>query len=113
MKILIVEPDEYYHSLFQNGLADVAELIITKRAGEALDLFHQGPPDTVVTELLLEDGHAYELIPKLRPLPVIIYTKIGYLEDVQAGLNLGVSGYFLKGQDTVNDIKKLILALNS
>lgn len=114
-KILIIEPDDYYHAQFQNHLADIAELTVVKRAAAALAALQDtaSRPDIVVMELLLEDGHAYDLMPKFRGIPIVIYTKISHLPDVQASLNLGAIAYFVKGQDTLNDIRRFVLAHNS
>lgn len=109
MKILIVEPDEYFHEQFRRDLP--AELFFARGLAKARGFLLTEKPDLVVTELLFPDGHAYDLFAELGGLPVIVFSKIGHLEDVQATLERGVAGYFLKGQDSVRDIHKLALAL--
>ena len=110
-KILIVEPDEYYHQQFRDHVADAAQLIFSKGLTNAFRMIEQQQFNLIVTELLFPDGHAYDLLSRIQDVPVIIYTKIGHMEDIEQSLNLGVSGYFVKGQDSINDVKQLILSL--
>ena len=92
MRILIIEPDEYYHLQFTQTLAELGEL-------------------------LLPDGSGYEFLEEARQisgnkqLPIIIFSKVAHLEDIQESLNYGITGYFVKGQDSVNDVKKLLLTI--
>ena len=114
MKILLVEPDEYYHSQFITHTSDLGELAITSNAGEARELIAKINPDVIVLELLLSDGPAYKLLEEMNEdrrkfIPTIIFSKINNPEDIEAALNLGANGYFVKGRDTIHDIKKLLL----
>ncbi len=109
MKILIIDPDEYYHELFRNNVADAAELFFSQTETQALEMLDL-PPDLIVSELIFNDGHAYNFFPKIRNIPFIVYTKIGHLEDVESSLSLGASAYLVKGHDSINDIKKLTLS---
>lgn len=109
MKILIIEPDEYYHTQFREIVGPFADMVFTRGAEEGLNAAAAGDFDFLITELLLADGHAYDLLPKLQRIPIIVYTRISHLEDVEACMDHGVTGYFLKGQDSINDIKRLLL----
>ena len=114
MRILLVEPDEYYHAQFQRILSDLAELQIARSAEMALAMLAANPPDLLILELLLPDRPGYEVLDELRKrvnpsLPVIIFSRIGQIEDIGAALDYGVTSFFVKGQDTINDIRKLLL----
>ena len=71
-------------------------------------------PDVIVLELLLSDEPAYKLLEEMsenrHSVPRIIFSKIYNPEDIEAAMHLGVSGYFVKGRDTIHDIKKLLLS---
>lgn len=117
MRILVIEPDEYYHPHFHNVLGQLGEVIIRTDGADFEDILQASPPDALVTELILPTGSGYQILEQIQKLnlpiffPVIIFSKIGHLEDIEAALNFGVNAYFLKGQDTVNDIKKSLLNL--
>lgn len=112
MKILIIEPDEYYHRQFRDQVEDIAELFFSRDVAGAQDVIDAQPLDLVVSELIFPDGHAYELLPKIQHIPFIVYTKVSHLEDVRQSMNLGARAYFVKGQDTLSDIKKFALAFS-
>ena len=114
MKILIIDPDEYYHRLLERELQHLGELIFMRSAKQAELAAAAAPPDLLITELFLEKENGYQVLQKFRKeqgphIPVIIFTKVDHLEDMQEALGLGVTGYFIKGQNTVDEIKNLIL----
>lgn len=113
MRILLIEPDEYYHAQFANHLADIAELAVASNLSDARELIAEMTPDVIVLELLLQDEPAYKLLEEMsqdrHSAPRIIFSKIYNPEDIRAAMNLGASGYFVKGRDTIHDIKKLLL----
>lgn len=117
MKILLIEPDEYYHAHFNETIGPLGELAIRSTGGEGKAAFDTASPDVVIMELLLPDISGFELLQELQEirdqqlLQIIIFSKLKNLDDVQASLNFGISGYFVKGQDTISDIKKLVLTL--
>lgn len=116
MKILLIEPDEYYHSHFKTHFADLGEVVVCKSGSEGRGLLRSAKPDALVMELLLEDLSGYEILDELiasqgrGQIPVIIYSKIANVEDMEQTLNRGVNGYFVKGRDSFSDVKKLLLA---
>lgn len=117
MRILLVEPDEYYHRSFAEGLGALGEITVRPRGAGMLTALEELQPDVMIMELLLPDGHGYQVLEEIREfrqrrgMPIIIFSQIDNLEDVQQAVGHGVTGYFVKGRDTVNDIKKLILSL--
>ena len=113
----MVEPDDYYQRLFRASLGQLVELQVLRRGREAEQSIQKSAPDALVMEMLLPDQSGYQLLQKIRKeperqsLPIIIFSRVGSLEDVEASFAYGVAGYFVKGQDSVHDVKKLILSL--
>ena len=116
MTILLLDPDQYYQHQFQEHLGGNFNILTAPDTRTAEDLLISAAPDIVVGELMLADGPSYEFLEKTRrlqnSLPIIIFSQINTLPDIEAALALGVSGYFVKGQDSVNDVRKLLLTLN-
>lgn len=116
MKILFIEPDEYYHPHFKQHFEDLGEVVIFKNGAAAKDFLKDAIPDALVMELLLGNLSGYDILDFLQKsgqitdLPVIIFSKLENLEDIKESLGRGVNGYFVKGKDTISDIKKLLLA---
>ncbi len=119
MKILVVEPDEYYHPQYRSGLHDIAhDVRIATDLASAQEALQSYKPDMLIMELLLPDQPGYRLLEELRKkfgyhaFPVIIYSKVENLEDILHSLNYGIAGYFIKGKNSMQDIRKLILNLS-
>lgn len=114
----MLEPDEYYHQQFRDRFSDDFEIIPAKNLIDAETVLRERQPEALVAELLLEDGASFPVIRDLRlargnsALPVIIFSEIDNLEDIEYALSLGVSGYFVKGKDTIGDVRRLLLTLN-
>lgn len=119
MKILLADPDEYYHTQLVERLGHLGEFVVTTEAQEARRILSQTPPDFLITELLLADSSGYEILEDVQKVavekrfPVIVFSKIDNLEDIETALNLGVNAYFVKGKDDIQEIHKLILAYNN
>jgi twitching motility two-component system response regulator PilH len=119
VKILVVEPDTYYHSQFLERLGHLGELLISDTAGEAIENFQQFTPDAVVLELVLARGTGYDVLkhinklPGPRQVPIIVFSANEHLEDIEASLNYGANAYFVKGKDNLDDIRSLLLTYNN
>lgn len=117
MRVLLVEPDEYYHSAMRESLADLAELSVVRRAELVLPRLTEVQPDVLIMELLLPDASGYELLEQIRgstkDMPIIIFSKVDHIDDIAAALNYGVSAFFVKGKDTTNEIRRLLLTYSS
>lgn len=115
MKILIGEPDEYYHVQYRTHLGSLGELAIIKEGAGMQNFMRRILPDAIVTEMILADMTIYPILEDISRnrrkygMPVIIYTHVDHLEDVKTALGFGVSSYFVKGQDSIADIKKYLL----
>lgn len=117
MRILLLEPDEYYHAKFSETLGPLGELTIATKTADVKKLLRESEADALIMELLLPDSAGYEFLQEIddlrvaRKLPVIIFSRVDHLEDMSQSLNQGVAGYFVKGRDMISDIKKLLLTL--
>lgn len=118
MKILLIDPDEYYHSQFQEIISPYDELLISRDVASARSVLVKSMPDVLIMELLLPDRAGYELLQEIRSQEkagkpsVIIFSSLENLEDIKGALNYGIVGYFVKGRDSINDVKNLLLTLN-
>ena len=114
MKILIIEPDEYYHHQFARTFENLAEIVVAKSGARALAYLRDERPDALIMELLLADQSGYEFLHSLAELempidfPIIVYSRLDRPEDIKTSLGLGVQDYFVKGRDHISEIKKLL-----
>ena len=113
MKILLIEPDEYYHHQFQEKFSPIGEILKARDLEAALELMETAKPDIIVTELLLGQHTGYHVIAELsrfEPRPIIVHTQVDHFGDVQATLARGVSSYLIKGKNSLNELKTLIMS---
>lgn len=118
MRILLLEPDEYYHHRFRELFDDIGEVKVSKTGEDILEIMAEAPVDMIITELVLLKLSAFEIIDKVRKLekgvrtPVVIHASSAHLEDIENALRLGAMGYFLKGENSIPEIKRLVLNYN-
>jgi len=118
VKLLLLEPDEYYHQQFTSHMSRHFDIIPVKTSRAAKAMLAKNKPDMVVMDLLLEDGASFGVLEDLRrahanaAMPVVVFSRIDNLEDIEQVLSMGVSGYFVKGKDTINDVHNLLLSLH-
>ncbi|TSA45933.1 DNA-binding response regulator, partial [bacterium] len=90
MRILIAEPDEYYHHHYADFLGSLGELRFVKEADGVWGIMEQFQPDVFITELLLPEKGAYEILKKIRSdgknsaMSVLVFTRVQNMEDIKA-----------------------------
>ena len=93
------------------------ELTTAKSLAEGRAMIEKSAPYAVVSELLLDDGPSFSLFSQLargsgRKIPVIVFSGMDHVEDIQETLVCGVSGYFVKGQNTISEVRQMLLNFN-
>lgn len=116
MNILFLDPDEYYQAQYQNKFSDLGEIRIQGEGAGLMQILASFTPEVVVCELLLSDTTIYALLEKLREVlmtrsnvKIIIFSRIGKIEDIEAAMEYGITNFLVKGQDTLSDLKNLLL----
>lgn len=116
MNILFIDSDEYYQSIYKARFADLGEVRVHSRGEGVLEIIKQFEPHIIVSEVLLPDCTIYELLEEIKDVlaerndtKVVIFSKIAKMEDIAAAMKYGVNGFFVKGQDSLNDLKNLML----
>ncbi len=115
MRILVLDPDEYYHAKISSKLADLGELTICSDIDSARAALVHAMPDVVISELLFSESTGYEILEYLENVgeqekpAVFIFSKVHNAEDKNQTLQMGTKQFFVKGRDTLNDIREAIL----
>ncbi|MCH8087319.1 MAG: response regulator [Chloroflexi bacterium] len=108
---------QYYHQKFAAAAAHDLEWVATYKAEEFLNLIDHHQPDVIVTELFFPDIHGYDLLKQIKShplrslIPLIVFSKVTNLEDIGRVLGYGVAGFFVKGENTISEVQKLVLSL--
>ena len=101
MKVLIVEDDARVADFLQRGLRSEGYVpSVARSAEEALPLVREGGFDVALLDIMLPGRSGMELCQQLRaechPLPVLMLTAMGSVEDRVAGLRCGADDYLTK-----------------
>lgn len=99
--ILLVEDEVHIaQGLVFNLEADGYRVTHVETCSSALAAYEQNPPDLLVLDLMLPDGHGLTVCQQIRKkdkqLPILILTAMGGEEDRVAGLREGADDYLAK-----------------
>jgi DNA-binding response OmpR family regulator len=105
MNILIVEDDPRIADFLDRGLRAEGHRVQLARSGpegleRARDMHRQGTAAVMLLDVMLPGMNGLEVCQTLRaarvPLPILMLTALGSLEDRVAGLRLGADDYLVK-----------------
>ena len=113
-KILIVDDDKILSKIlrdtFQARMAGKYE-VVTAFDGEAgLSIALEQKPDLIMLDLVMPKLGGIEFLKKLRAdergknIPVLVATQISDLEKMSEGMELGVRGYIVKADYSIEEI---------
>jgi DNA-binding NtrC family response regulator len=99
--VLIVEDEDLLRWSLVKRLTrsghDVGE---AENIAQAKDFLHHTPPDLIILDLALPDGHGLDLISRhehlLKNTAVVVLTAVGGADDAQRAASLGVREFLTK-----------------
>lgn len=118
-KILAIEDDVLLTKILQpNLLEEGIELLTALDPQEGMHKIQEELPDAVLLDLMFPGGSGIELLqeikkdPKIKNIPIIIFTIVGDENVKKQALELGAADYIVKGtlsvREMVNRIKNVI-----
>lgn len=117
--ILLVEDDPFLIDIYTVKLKEAGFLVEVAEDGETtLRKIKEKIPDLLILDLVLPQLDGWEILkevksnPKLKNIPVIVFSNLGQKGDVEKGLDMGATKYLIKAQYTpsevVEEIKKIL-----
>ena len=110
-KILIVEDDNYLTNAYRVKFTKVGFEVKNAFDGdEALDLLKTFMPDLILLDIIMpkKDGFAtlteIKANEKWKNIPVILASNLGQKEDIDKGIRLGATDFFIKTDFTLNNL---------
>jgi CheY-like chemotaxis protein len=114
-RILIVEDDRFLRRACQARLEQEGYEILTAQDGEeGVKAARAANPDLVLLDLLMPRLNGLEVLRTLRNdeatrgMPVIILSNSSRQEDMDTIRSLGISGYFVKANLSLQDLSQLV-----
>ncbi len=117
-KILIIDDDKIFTKILRDGLVAGGQgkyEVFTAFDGEAgLEIAKLEKPDLVMLDMLMPKVSGIEFLKKLRreewgkEVPVIVETQLSDLEKMSEGIALGVRGYIIKSDYSIEAILRQV-----
>ncbi len=117
-KILIIDDDKIFSKILRDWLLssgrDKYEVAAIFDGAEGLEAVQREKPDLIMLDLVMPNMGGIEFLKKLRAetwganIPVIVETQLSDLEKMSEGVELGVRGYIVKSDYSMDDILKQI-----
>lgn len=106
-KILIIEDEQYlldiYKMKFQQENFD---LIIADNGPKGYKLAKSKLPDLILLDIVMPKIDGYEILkklkkdPKVKKIPVVLFSNLGQKEEIKKGMALGATDYIIKSDLT-------------
>lgn len=117
-RVLIVEDDRFLRRACQARLEQQGYTILTAADGEeALRIARTEIPDLILLDLLMPKLNGLEVLRVLRSeegtrtIPVLVLSNSSRQEDVETIRNLGISGYYVKANLSLQDLSTQVKSL--
>ena len=120
-KLLIVDDDKIFLKIFRDVLAkDYAgkyEAAVAENGVDALAKMEEFHPDLVVLDIRMPEMDGIEFLRELKrrnhgsQIPVLISSNFSDMDKISEGLELGVKGYVIKSDYSLDNIIKRVDSL--
>ena len=112
-KVLIVEDEKPLSNVLQLKLNEEGMETQTAYDGEeAVRKIEANGYDLVLLDLILPVKDGFEVLKELQEknikVPIIVVSNLGQEEDIEKTRKLGVKGYLVKANSTLDDIVKVV-----
>ena len=113
-KILIIDDDKVFSKILRDGLTSGGkgkyEVIAAFDGEEGFTVAEREKPDLIMLDLVMPKLTGMECLKKIRAeewgkdIPVIVETQLSDMESMGEGVALGVRGYLVKADYSLDDI---------
>ena len=110
-KILIVEDDNYLTNAYRVKFTKVGFEVKNAFDGdEALDLLKTFMPDLILLDIIMPNKDGFATLTEIKAnekwknIPVILASNLGQKEDIDRGIRLGATDFFIKTDFTLNNL---------
>lgn len=117
-KILIIDDDKIFSKILRDTFAAERagqyELVVAFDGEEGLKQALEGKPDLIMLDLIMPKLGGIEFLKKLRAdergkdVPVLVETQLSDMEKMSEGMELGVRGYIVKSDYSIEDILRQV-----
>ncbi len=113
--VQIIEDETSLSNILKDELVEEKFNVIQSFDGEeGFKMAKENKPDIILLDIIMPKLNGIELLKRLKSegdlknIPVIILTAYGDLEKISNTISLGALAYFIKDQQNLSDIPKII-----
>lgn len=117
-KILIIDDDKIFSKILRDGLITGGqgkyEVVSAFDGDEGVTMAEKERPDLIMLDLIMPKANGIECLKKIRAeewgkdIPVIVETQLSDMVSMGEGISLGVRGYFVKSDYSLEAILKQV-----
>ncbi|MBI3611329.1 MAG: response regulator [Nitrospirae bacterium] len=118
-QILMIDDSDFYQTLYQQRLLSEGYSFLAAYNGiEGLKILARERPDLILLDLIMDGMDGYRVLqiiksePKIRDIPVVIFSVRGTLQEINRAIQLGATDYIVKATTTplqvMEKIKKVL-----
>ncbi len=118
-KILIVEDDPEIRYIYRDRFGMESKIIVEEAVDglDGINKIKENDYDLIFSGIQMPNKTGFELYQEVEQLqdkkhiPIVLFSHLGRLEDIEKSRELGVKYFLIRGQNTPNDILGQILAI--
>ncbi|MEK7148293.1 MAG: response regulator [Patescibacteria group bacterium] len=117
-KILIIDDDKIFSKILRDGLLAGGngkyEVVSAFDGEEGFEVAMREKPDLIMLDMMMPKVTGIEFLKKLRnedwgkDMPVIVETQLSDMEKMNEGMELGVRGYIIKSDYSLDTILRQV-----
>jgi CheY-like chemotaxis protein len=114
-KILVIDDDMTFIAMMKASLDSEKYTVSSVGNGEqGLDAVKEDKPDLILLDLVMPKMGGMDFLKKLNEeygagkIPVLITSNQSSLENISEGVSLGIRGYFVKSNESLQGIAKIV-----
>lgn len=114
-KILVIDDDMTFMASIKASLdSDTYEVTSATNGVEGLKRVEESRPDLILLDIMMPMMDGIEFLKELNTkygenkIPVLITSNVSSLDKISEGVSLGIRGYFIKSNESLESIKGLI-----
>jgi len=115
-KILIIDDDKIFSKVLKDSLCLEKDCIVVNayNGEEGLEKARKEKPDLIISDLMMPKVGGIEFLKKLNmekdlaDIPVLISTQVPDMDKISEAILLGVKGYIIKADSSLDEIVKQV-----
>jgi len=117
-KILIIDDDKIFSKILRDGLVAGGqggyEVFAAFDGAQGFEIAEREKPNLIMLDLVMPDMGGIDFLKKLRAedwgidIPVIVETQLPDMKEISQGVELGVHGYFIKSDYSIDAILRQV-----